>query len=92
MKTAVVAVVATLGCASAFVAPSSFAGNAVQHVAKSSSAMSMSFEDATGVTGPLGFWVSVASSIPAASRITSLQAAPCGCCACARLRLCDLLS
>jgi hypothetical protein len=55
MKTAcVVAAVASLGCASAFVAPSSFAGSAVQTVARTSSAMKMSVEDMNGASVETG--------------------------------------
>lgn len=55
MKAVAVAALALAATASAFVAPS-FAGKQLANVAKSSSSMSMNFEDATGVTGPLGFW------------------------------------
>ena len=53
MKCAVAIVFFIAGAANAFVAPS-FTGKALAGVAKSSSKVSMSFEDSTGVTGPLG--------------------------------------
>nr|pir chlorophyll a/c-binding protein precursor - Giraudyopsis stellifer [Giraudyopsis stellifera] len=56
MKTACIAAMATLGCASAFVAPTAFTGSAVRKAPKSSSSMKMAFEDAEGAQAPLGFF------------------------------------
>jgi hypothetical protein len=52
--TAAAAVLATLGSASAFVAPSAFAGNAVAQSVKSSSAMRMADASALGQGKPFG--------------------------------------